>query len=175
MSIVRAVPAPPDSALAPLYPGADLFDAFAAPLPDGATNDLDRLAHAAVLARPAWWMRALMGMRDTAMAPLGVKTSRAIARDRQAGDRIGFFPVQARTGCELIVGEDDRHLDFRASILLQHGAEGARTLTMITVVHCHNRLGRCYLAVIAPFHRAIVRANILRAARRGWPEGGERR
>lgn len=174
MSIVRAVPAPPDSVLAPLYPDADLLDAFAAPLSAGATNDLDRLAHA-VLARPAWWMKALMGMRDAAMAPLGVKTSRAIARERNAGDRIGFFPVQGRTSRELIVGEDDRHLDFRAAILLQDGADGARTLTMITVVHCHNRLGRYYLAVIAPFHRAIVRANIVRAARRGWPEGGERR
>ena len=169
MSIVRAVSAPPESALAPQYPGADLLDAFAIALPAGATNDLDRLAHA-VLAQPAWWMKGLMGLRDAAVAPLGVKTSRAIARERQASDRIGFFPVQARTSHELIVGEDDRHLDFRASILLQDGADGARTLTMITVVHCHNRLGRWYLAVIAPFHRTIVRANIARAAQRGWPE-----
>ena len=174
MSIVSAVPAPTESAPAPLYPGADLLDAFATTLPAGATSDLDRLARA-VLAQPAWWMRGLMGMRDAAVAPLGVKTSRAIARERNAGDRIGFFPVQAQTSHELIVGEDDRHLDFRASILLQDEKDGARTLTMITVVHCHNRLGRCYLAVIAPFHRVIVRANIVRAARRGWPEGGERR
>ncbi|HEV3177687.1 MAG TPA: DUF2867 domain-containing protein [Stellaceae bacterium] len=36
---------------------------------------------------------------------------------------------------------------------------------MVTVVHCHNRLGRTYLAVIAPFHRAIAQANLERAAR----------
>lgn len=174
MSIVSTAPAPIDSALAPQYPGADLVDAFATLLPARATNDMDQLARA-VLAQPAWWMKALMASRDAAVAPLGVKTSRAIARERQASDRIGFFPVQARTSRELIVGEDDRHLDFRASILLQDGPDGARTLTMITVVHCHNRLGRWYLAVIAPFHGMIVRANIARAARRGWPEGGERR
>jgi hypothetical protein len=33
------------------------------------------------------------------------------------------------------------------------------------VVHCHNWLGRTYLAVIAPFHRAIVRASLVQAAR----------
>jgi hypothetical protein len=32
-------------------------------------------------------------------------------------------------------------------------------------VHCHNRLGRTYLAVIAPFHRVIVRATLERAVR----------
>jgi hypothetical protein len=36
---------------------------------------------------------------------------------------------------------------------------------VVTVVHCHNRLGRTYLAVIAPFHRAIARANLEQAAR----------
>ena len=34
----------------------------------------------------------------------------------------------------------------------------------------HNRLGRTYLAVIAPFHRAILRANLERTVRmlEGW-------
>ena len=36
---------------------------------------------------------------------------------------------------------------------------------MVTVVHCHNRLGRTYLAVIAPFHRTILLANLERAVR----------
>ena len=42
-------------------------------------------------------------------------------------------------------------------------------LTLSTVVHCHNRLGRVYLFVIAPFHRLIVRSGLRRAARLGWP------
>ena len=36
---------------------------------------------------------------------------------------------------------------------------------MVTVVHCHNRLGRTYLAVIAPVHRTILLANLERAVR----------
>jgi hypothetical protein len=65
----------------------------------------------------------------------------------------------------LVVGEDDRHLDFRVAILLRAGAAARREFVAVTVVHCHNRLGRTYLAVIAPFHRVIVRATLERAVR----------
>jgi hypothetical protein len=40
-----------------------------------------------------------------------------------------------------------------------------RELVVTTVVHCHNRLGRAYLAAIAPFHRTILRANLHRTVR----------
>jgi hypothetical protein len=63
---------------------------------------------------------------------------------------IGFFPLLSKSAGELVVGEDDRHLDFRVAILLRTGAAGGRELVAVTVVHCHNRLGRTYLAVIAP-------------------------
>lgn len=169
MTKVRAVSAPTDSALAPLYADADLLDAFAIALPAEATGDIGRLSRA-VLGQPAGWAKALMRIRDAVMAPLGVKTSKAIARARQDGEHISFFPVLARTADELIVGEDDRHLDFRAATLLRATADGqGRELVAITVVHCHNLLGRAYLAVIASFHRTIVRNNLARAAQRGWP------
>ena len=63
------------------------------------------------------------------------------------------------------MGEDDRHLDFQVANLLRTGAAGRRELVVVTVVHCRNRLGRTYLAVIAPFHRTILRANLERAWR----------
>ena len=69
------------------------------------------------------------------------------------------------TATERVGGANDRHLDFRATSQLRvDGAEGRELLTA-TVVHCHNRLGRIYLATIAPFHRVIVRANLERAVR----------
>ncbi|MFA6113872.1 MAG: DUF2867 domain-containing protein [Sphingomonas sp.] len=164
----RAVPAPTDSMLATLYPGADLVDAYAVALPADATGDIERLARA-VLGQPAGWARTLMRIRDTVMAPLGVKTSAAIAQG-QPGERIDFFPVLDRSPRELVLGEDDRHLDFRTSTLVRNAASGeGRELVAITVVHCHNMLGRAYLAVIAPFHRVIVKSYLTRAAQRGWP------
>src|SRR6267154_1681778 len=110
--------------------------------------------------------RALTWVRDAVMATVGVKSSRAIGAAAAArGSVIGYFPLLSKSAGELVVGEDDRHLDFRVAILLRTGAAGGRELVVVTVVHCHNRLGRTYLAVIAPFHRTILRANLERAVR----------
>lgn len=105
-------------------------------------------------------------MRDAAMATVGVKSSRAIGAAAAArGPVIGFFPLLSKSAGELVVGEDDRHLDFRVAIQLRACAGGSRELVVVTVVHCHNRLGRMYPAAIAPFHRVIARASLQQAAK----------
>ncbi|MGN6230755.1 MAG: DUF2867 domain-containing protein [Trinickia sp.] len=161
----RAVPMPSNSVLAPLYAGADLLDAFAIRLPAEASDDLEVLARTA-FERQAWWIRALTCVRDGVMVTAGVKSSRAVGLAAAArGPVIGYLPLLSKSATELVVGADDRHLDFRATIQLLAEAENGRELLAGTVVHCHNRLGRIYLAAIAPFHRVIVRANLERAVR----------
>lgn len=161
-----AIPMPSDSILAPLYRGADLLDAYAVQLPAGASDDLEVLARAG-FERQAWWIRALTRVRDTIMATVGVKSSRAVGVAAAArGPVIGFFPLRSKSAGELVMGEDDRHLDFRLAVQLRAGAAGGRELVLVTVVHCHNWLGRTYLAVITPFHRVIARASLEQAARK---------
>jgi len=161
----RAVPMPSNSVLAPFYAGADLLDAFAIQLPAGASDDVEVLARAA-LERQAWWIRALTRVRDVVMATVAVKSSRAVGLAAAArGPVIGFFPVLSKSATELVLGENDWHLDFRVTIQLRADAANGRELVAGTVVHCHNRLGRIYLATIAPFHRMIVPASLEQAAR----------
>ncbi|AXF06456.1 DUF2867 domain-containing protein [Paraburkholderia hospita] len=165
MTKARAVPMPSNSVLAPLYAGADLLDAFAIRLPAEASDDLEVLARAA-FERQAWWIRALTRVRDVVMVTVGVKSSRAVGLAARArGPVIGYLPLLSKSATELVVGADDRHLDFRVTIQLHADAANGRELLAGTVVHCHNRLGRIYLATIAPFHRVIVRANLERAVR----------
>jgi hypothetical protein len=166
----HAVALPAESRIAALFPGAHLADAYAVALPAAATRDITDLARA-VLANPAPWARSLMRVRNAMMAGFGVKTSDQIAAAARAAgtERISIFPLQSRSERELIVGADDRHLDFRASVLLRPLADGSGDeLVATTVVHCHNALGRIYLVTISPFHRLIMRSNLRRAARRGW-------
>ena len=74
---------------------------------------------------------------------------------------------------EIIMGEDDHHLDFRISVLYRNGEheDGSSPHVIIsTVVLCHNALGRIYLRVIKPFHRVIVKSGLRRAVVKRFPK-----
>ncbi len=164
-TVTRVAP-PSPSAIADWRPGADLLDSYAVTLPPGASDDVGVLA-TALFSTPPLWTRGLLRLRDEIMRPLGVKTTGEIAKAGAADgrDRIAFFPVFSRSRNEIILGEDDRHLDFRASVLIETDAgAGSRRLVFTTAVRCHNLLGRAYLGVIAPFHVLIVRSNLRRLA-----------
>jgi hypothetical protein len=161
---------PASSAVAHLFAGANLLDAYAVALAEDAPDDIDTLARAALASLPIWFS-GLLAIRDAIMSLIGVKTSQRIREEaeRRGAETVGFFPVLQRSENELILGEDDRHLDFRASVMRRSGPAGAgRELVLPSVVHCHNALGRIYLAVIAPFHHLIVRNNLTRVAARDW-------
>ena len=167
---VREVPPPAESGVASWF-DADLADAFAVPIDavDGAKG-IDNLARSA-LGDPAPWVRLLLGLRDALVAGFRVKTSQEVRRAAIAdnAERIDFFRIRARSDRELILGEDDRHLDFRLSLLLRARPDGSGDeLVATTVVRCHNALGRVYLALIARFHRLVVISNLSRASNKGW-------
>ena len=109
--------------------------------------------------------------RDALVAPFGIRTSRQLteASEASGADHIGLFRIYSVAPDEMIVGQDDKHLDFRASVLLRASETGpVDEVVATTVVHCHNLVGRAYLTGIAPFHRLVVRANLRQAARDGW-------
>lgn len=169
-STVRAVPTPPGCSLNGIYQRIDLADSYAVTLPPGTVHDPEILAHC-IFERPAPWMSALLGIRDFVVRAFGLKTVRDLRKETGSVQRIGFFRVYFRGADEIVLGEDDRHLDFRLSVLLQVSPQPGQDtlLIMSTAVHCHNRLGHVYLAVIAPFHRLLSRAVLRRAAQAGWP------
>ena len=156
---------PAECAVASRYPGADLVDAFAVTLPGPGPHDLSRLAQEA-LSNPAPWITAAVALGDAAVRLFGVETSGAMrARLKADGrDRIDFFPVLSRSEREIVLGEDDRHLDFRLSLLLSQRPDGREDLVATTVVRCRNRLGHAYLAAIMPGHILVVRSALRRAA-----------
>ena len=157
---------PQRSVLKPLYAKAGFADAFAIDLPSNATGDAERLA-AHMLMGQARWVGWLIALRDTLVAGFGLKTSSEL-RDDVATDRIDFFRVYDRRRHEIILGEDDRHLDFRLSVLVEESAL-CRRLVATTVVTFNHLGGRAYIAGIAPFHRLIVKSSLRRAERSGWP------
>jgi hypothetical protein len=170
---VQSVALPAESAVTRLYNAPDLADAYAVRLPDNAIDDPELLARF-LFAHQAGWVAQLLGLRDALVARVGLKTSRQLREAGAASSRehVDFFRIYARSAHEIILGENDSHLDFRLSVLQQtrHTRDGrSRYLVLSTVVHCHNGLGRFYILAIAPFHRLVVRSALRRAARVGWP------
>jgi len=141
----------------PHLAGATFIDAYQveAPLPSSA----ETFARAAFEDLPKW-ISHLLALRNAVVMPFGLKTG------REAGDRrewIGIFPVETMTKDRIVLGFDDKHLDFRVVVDVARKGDGCE-VTATTLVHEHNFLGRFYLTTILPFHRAIVPALLKRAA-----------
>lgn len=168
---IRQVPCPRESVISDWLSGAHLADAFAVDLSaEEAGRGIESLARS-TLGHPAPWFRALLSIRDRAVRPFGVKSSGQLRQQAVAAgaDHIDFFRIVSRSRDEIVLGEDDRHLDFRASLLLHPKRDGSGTeLVATTIVRCHNSAGRAYLFAIAPFHRYVIRSNLAAAAARGW-------
>jgi hypothetical protein len=175
LTLIKPVALPAQSAVANLYDSTNLADAFAIQLPLGTSSEPDVLWRFLIAQQPSWigW---LTNLRDAIVTSFGLKTAKHLATlsSEASTDRIGIFKVYGRSENEIVLGEDDKHLDFRLSVLrtpdLSPTVGGQ--LTVSTVVHCHNLLGRAYIGVIAPFHRLVVKASLRRAAHIGWPKAG---
>ncbi len=110
----------------------------------------------------------LMRLRDTIVKPLGLKTAEDFEnnaaadatsdrqfREKQVGDKIGFFQIYSISENEIILGEDDVHQDFRVSVFRTPGSPSK--LYAATCCQRHNWFGHLYLATILPFHKMIVK------------------
>jgi hypothetical protein len=175
LTLVKPVALPAQSAVARLYESTNLEDAFAIQLPLGTSSDPDVLWRFLIAQQPSWigW---LTNVRDAIVSSFGLKTAKHLATlsSEASAERIGIFKVYGKSETEIVLGEDDKHLDFRLSVIRTPGMSPTLggELTVSTVVHCHNLLGRAYIGVIAPFHRLVVKASLRRAARIGWPKAG---
>ena len=159
---IERVRLPSASRLAALYGRANFADAFSVDLPANDPHDAESLAQH-IFAQQPEWIAALLRARDMLVQPFGLK--RAVDLRSMDGDRLNIFRVYERHADEIILGEDDAHLNFRVSVLVCPATQGRpRRLILTTLVFYNRLLGRAYIALIAPFHRMVVRAT-LRSAR----------
>jgi hypothetical protein len=159
---ITEVPTPAEALESSGLAGSDFSDAFSGHL---ARNDVTAMQVArGMFEDPPRWVSSLMAVRDGVVSLVGLKTSKGlVARGREG--KVGIFPVRSNTATEVVLGEDDKHLDFRVWVHVEPQGSGCRVTTS-TVVRTHNRLGRVYLATIMPFHRLIARQMLSRALRR---------
>ncbi len=153
----KTVPRLPDPAL-PLADWADRYE-IVVPATGLTAIDAARLA----LGHFPLWARVLMAIRNTMVAPFGLKSSGY--HSPNAAEMIGLFPVIAQSPQQAVLGFDDRHLDFRIVVDVDDSPKG-KVVGVTTLVRRKILLGRIYIAVITPFHNLIVSAMLSNVGRR---------
>lgn len=148
---------------------AFFWDAYRVPLTQSQASAVD-IFHAVFGHHPMWIKRVLLA-RNHLAAACGLDVPAAsdiLSPERkaiyQAGDRIGPWPIFSLTPNELVAGRNNRHLDFRLSVLKDSAGASA---VISTVCVTHNVFGRAYLFFITPFHKWGVPYLMARAMNAG--------
>jgi hypothetical protein len=112
------------------------------------------------------WAIVLMKIRNNVVKIFGLKTGKNENVNEVAcypvGSKAGYFTVTARNANEIVMGENDRHLCFRASVLVDREQS---FIYLTTIVRFHNIWGRIYFLPVKPFHRLIIKSLLKRQFR----------
>lgn len=145
----------------------DYIDSFEGGLVGNGQNfDITQIGKAFFTSGPKWGKK-MFAFRNRVVRLFGLKTGGETDPVKEAdrftcevGERVGLFKVFNKTGNEIILGEDDKHLDFRVSLLFDKnkGGQDENSLTISTTVKFHNWLGVLYFLPVRPFHKLIVPA-----------------
>jgi Protein of unknown function (DUF2867) len=158
--VVQEIDIPSTSLAMRSLPHNDFADAFKCQLPENQPQDIDSVTRAIFLTMPQW-ITELLELRNTIVRPLGLKTSiDAVQSNGQEelkpGTAVGVFEVIDRElDEEIMLGEDDKHLDYRVSVRLER-EEGKCWVVVSTVVKFNNWLGKAYFVPVRPVHKLIV-------------------
>jgi hypothetical protein len=162
--------------------GYRVVDAWAAPISPQESDDAGEWAWACVSAMPGpailltarnTLVRLFGGVPVTGRNTVGGEIHRAFVshtdRNPEPGntspedERMGWISLHGDH--EVVVGMDDKHLDFRLGLSTFDGQ-----ISITTLFQPHNWIGQAYWSIVRLFHRHIVRA-MLRQAR--VPEKGK--
>jgi hypothetical protein len=144
------VSVPSTPLLAHALPSLTWSDAYAVCLPIGWQKHDPQEWADAIFHKPPWWVRILFEVRNVVVRAVGIEPG-----DTHVFDTLDWRPD------EVLLGTDQRHLDFRASVLVEPGR-----VVVSTVVKAHNLRGRAYSGLVRPIHSWVVRGTLTRAIRR---------
>ncbi|PRB87178.1 hypothetical protein CQ022_05290 [Chryseobacterium culicis] len=113
------------------------------------------------------WGKKMFAFRNKLVGLFGLKTGTETENNLtekgftcEVGERLGLFQVLDKTHNEIVLGEDDRHLNFRISLLIDKTSKegNQNSFTISTTVKFHNWWGVLYFLPVRPFHKLMVPA-----------------
>ncbi|AZA76866.1 DUF2867 domain-containing protein [Chryseobacterium sp. G0186] len=164
---IKKVELPEESVLSKAKKDFDYIDSFKGELTViGEEINITEIGKAFFTSGPKWGKK-MFAFRNKIVGFFGLKTGNEAGSEKSAndvkcevGERIGLFKVFDKTNNEIILGEDDKHLDFRVSLLFDKNKnpKDVKSLTISTTVKYHSWLGILYFLPVRPFHQLIVPA-----------------
>ncbi|MFY0608306.1 MAG: DUF2867 domain-containing protein [Cyclobacteriaceae bacterium] len=156
---VKLEPTPKTEGVKNALPKIDFTDTFST------TNHQDDLRSISnlVFGTMPKWVEFLMKLRNAIVSVFGLKTE--IPADFhstfEVGGYVGFFQIFSIEHNEIMLGADDKHLNFRVSIY--NSGEDQFNIKVTTLVQFNNLFGRFYMAIVMPFHHLIVKRMVKQA------------
>lgn len=163
--MIRSVAIPSACQLSARQMDANFADAYEALVPASQLTATE--IYRAITRQTPGWVEGLMRLRNQLVQPFGLKNLGTLATvppgEAVPGKRMGLFEVVSSSPNELVLQDDDKHLLVQLSVLKQTHDNTCDKLTLSTVVHIHNTLGRVYMAFVGPAHKLIAPAVLRRA------------
>jgi hypothetical protein len=107
------------------------------------------------------WLDSLMKLRDLLVGVFGLKTSKAtkksISNRYEVQEWAGLFIVIDRNENEIVMAENDKHLNFRTSVYIDRNDTNS-DIYLSTLVHFNNFWGKLYFLFVKPFHKLIIKS-----------------
>lgn len=107
------------------------------------------------------WVDGLMKLRDSLVKAFGLKTGKKDYPNAHnyypVGNKLGYFTVSDRNDNEIVMAENDKHLNFRTSVMVERNSADA-SVYLSTIVQFNNMFGRLYFLPVQPFHRIIIKS-----------------
>jgi len=152
MKLVKEEHTPLTEDLKRLLPTIDFFDIFST------TNHVDSLELISnkIFNTTPKWVAFLFRIRNSIANIIGLKYELPddFNENFKVGGYIKFFKILEIKAHEVVLGANDKHLNFRA--IITRTADTHYNIKLTTLVEYNNTLGKIYMAVVKPFHRIVV-------------------
>jgi hypothetical protein len=165
MMNAQATEIPSFSALRGSLRTAYFYDCYSVALPPDSRSPLE--LYLSVVSSTPRWIDFLMTVRNQIVSQVGLKNMGPLSgidpnkptMAYRIGDQAGIFKLLELHEREAILGETDKHLNVKISVAKEDKL-GSTVVSVSTVVHVHNALGRMYMFFITPAHRIIAPATV---------------
>lgn len=163
---INCIP-PTNSIIKESFGNIDYQDCYCIAIHNLQHYSIDYLAGSFFISSPEW-INKLLVFRNFIVSFCGLKGG-IIDKTRQLapsvyypkGSKVVMFNVCDRNDHEIVMAEDDKHLNFKTSIMIEKGIDtDIVKLYSSTIVHYNNIWGRLYFLPVRPFHQLIVKASL---------------